>query len=1005
MKSAIRIYVTTLLSLLVIGIGLGKSAHHMLAQAATNGQTDRAHALFLPMIANQPVATNHGGTLTPTPTATPTATGTTTSTPQTRLAMFLDPTWKTSNANVVVDAAGGEHVAFYYYEPTIEERPTYARYAYCPAQCDKGANWQTVALAEDKLVTEVQLQLTAAGKPRLLLRTNADSLPNGFDFYYAACDDNCTQPAGWTLTLVRSNAGTATLEFKDDELPQRSFALDLAGHPRFLYVDGRNSNLGTFYVYCDSQCDQQTAWQAVRVNKVVQSPQYRDDNFYYPTLTFTADGNPRIVTADFFPLDDGDAALAYIECNAACDQSESWQAVQLMARGAGAEASADLALDANNRPRIAFYQEALLDGEGNKLFYLWCDDNCLDATNWQQRDLGLPSLDGQEPALELDSAGRPRIAYADYDQGGVSLLWCNDGCETATAQWQNKSLEDRTQLYQAWPVAYPPNCDGGIWDGNTPTLVLTGSGDPQVAYDGTYHARCFYDDNPSDTIPPTLAFHLIVRTVRLLSVANPFNVPTDTGTPTPTSTPTATRTPTATPSSTVTVTPSPTLATVTKTLAIFVDTQWQTSSASVAIDNNGGKHRAYYYNEAGTAGAPTNAVYERCTSGCENVANWQGVTFAENVNEVQLKLDAAGKPHLLIRTASTGVDNGFDYYYAVCTAECTQPSGWAMLNVGYSVGGSTYEQHDAEQPQRSFALDPKGHPRFVYLDNDLTADPLHAGIFYVWCDANCGSDINGWQETLITDIDVWDGQIEKQEQAYYLSLAFTPQGQPRLVTAEYYPYLDTTDTVWRLGYFACDDACDQGYIWNALALYERGTGPLPSADLAIDPAGHPHVAFYQETTDGIAPDGSRPTIAPHLLYLTCVESNCMTAFNWNGTDLGLGDNNGRAPDIELDAQGRPRIAYTLGATGGVGYSWCNSDCSAAAGWQQGVIESAAELQAALPQTLPGNCDRGNWSGLTPVLALPTKGTPHIAYDAAYVAHCQQESVLKRAVRVVSFSQP
>ncbi|MCB0127505.1 MAG: hypothetical protein KDE58_34815, partial [Caldilineaceae bacterium] len=801
---------------------------------------------------------------------------------------------------------------------------------------------------------------------------------------------------------------------------QRTVALDPAGGLRFLYVDGRNSSLGTFYVYCDSGCDQQAAWQAVRVNRVVQSPQYRDDNFYYPTLTFTTDGKPRIVSADFFPLDDGDSVLAYIECNAACDQSESWQAVELMVRGAGAEPSADLELDGNNRPRIAFYQEGLLEGQGNKLYYLWCDNDCLDATNWQHRDLGLPAMNGQEPDLELDSAGRPRIAYADYDQGGVGLLWCNTDCETTNAQWQKQQIEDRAQLYQAWPVAYPPHCDGGIWDGNTPKLVLTGNGDPQIAYDGTYHARCYYDDDPSDNIPPTLEFHLIVRSARLVSFANPFNVPVEEpGTPTPTRTPTATQTPTATPSptgeSTGTLTPTPTPVAVNKTLALFADTQWKTSSASVAVDSNGGKHRAYYYDEATTAGGPTNAVYQQCTSGCDNPNNWHGVSFAADVNEVQLKLDPAGKPHLLIRTVSTQVANGFDYYYALCTGDCTQPGGWQMLNVGYSVGGSLYEQHDAEQPQRSFALDPNGHPRFVYLDDDRSVNSLHVGIFYVWCDIDCGTDINQWQEVMITDISVWDGQIESQERAYYLALAFTPQGQPRLVTAEYYPSFTTTDTVWRLGYFECDEMCETDYLWSAVALYERGTGPLPSADLAIDANGYPHVAFYQQATEGIMPDGSRPTFPPRLIYASCADSNCMTNWNWDSVEVGLGDNNGGAPDIELDAQGRPRIAYSLGATDSIGYSWCNSNCAdwSAAIWQHAVVETPAQLQAALPKSHPDTCDQGGWTGLTPALNL-ANGTPHIAYDAAYVAHCQQgdttpatwhDEVLMRAARVVSFNQP
>lgn len=33
--------------------------------------------------------------------------------------LFLDPTWRTSNARISVDTSGGRHAAFYYYEPGI----------------------------------------------------------------------------------------------------------------------------------------------------------------------------------------------------------------------------------------------------------------------------------------------------------------------------------------------------------------------------------------------------------------------------------------------------------------------------------------------------------------------------------------------------------------------------------------------------------------------------------------------------------------------------------------------------------------------------------------------------------------------------------------------------------------------------------------------------------------------------------------------------------------------
>lgn len=960
---------------------------------AVDESTAPAAQLFLPLIQRAvPAATpTPGATSAPTPAPTPAPT----------LAFFLDPSWKTSDASVAVDAQGSQHVAFYYYEPKIEQRPQSAVYAYCASQCENPGSWQTVALAQDQDVNEVQLALNGAGKPRLLIRTATTVNASGNDFYYAACDDVCTTATNWSLTLVHSNSGIATVELQDDELPQRSFALDPLGRPRFIYVDRTNSNYGIFYAFCDSDCNRADAWQQTRINRVQQTP-YRDDDVYYPSLTFTADGWPRVASADFFPLTDGDSALAYYECNARCDQSDSWQVVSLALRGSGAEPSADIEVDGAGRPRIAFYQEALLEGKGKRLFYLWCNDNCLDAARWQQVDLGLNSFDGQEPDLELDRQGRPRIAYADWNAGGIGLAWCNEQCDTTAAKWEHKLIEDRTKLYSAWPVAYPPHCDGGLWDGLSPTLVLAPNGNPYIAFDGVYHAHCLYDDNPTDNNPPVSKMHLIVRTARLLAFAAPYPLLPDPAPPTPgaTSSPTA-----ATPTPSVTSTPTPVTPTATvtpppvtlqKTLAFFTETRWQTSNTTVAVDANGGKHMAFYYVDTGAAENPTFASYFYCPGQCEQDSNWNGLNFAAQVDEVQLALNANGKPNLLIRTASLLYAGGHDYYYAVCSGDCTQVAGWSLGYVLSTHGTASVEQHDTEQPQRSFALDPDGRPRFVYLDRNELVDPAHIGLFYAFCDSNC--TVSGeWQEARISEVIQEPGHFD-WEVALYPTLAFTSDGRPRLITAEFYP-LEGKDAT--LAYYECNGMCELGYTWSKVQLYARGEGPLPSADLAIDAAGHPHVAFYQEQTDDVS--GPRP----HLWYATCQETHCMTAFNWNAQDIGLAARNGGAPDLALDSQRRPRIAYLHGASGGIGYSWCDSNCTAAwaATWQHGLIETGNELQSAWPIELPTQCDAGEWQARTPTLALSTAGEPQVAYDAAYVAHCATDEVLMRTGRLVVFTQP
>jgi hypothetical protein len=122
-------------------------------------------------------------------------------------------------------------------------------------------------------------------------------------------------------------------------------------------------------------------------------------------------------------------------------------------------------VDGQGRPRIAFYQEARLGGLGDRLSYLWCNNNCLNANNWQSKELGLGVNNGRGPDLELTANGLPQIAYAQYNVNGIGYSWCSANCESTSSVWQHQVVESGTELLAAWNVAFPPHCDAGFWDG------------------------------------------------------------------------------------------------------------------------------------------------------------------------------------------------------------------------------------------------------------------------------------------------------------------------------------------------------------------------------------------------------------------------------------------------------------------------------------------------------------------------------------------------------------
>ncbi len=76
-------------------------------------------------------------------------------------------------------------------------------YGVCAApvtRCADAANWTYVQLADG--VRDVQLQLTPAGQPRLLIVTSSTVYANGKDYLYAACDSSCTNRNQWSVVRV-----------------------------------------------------------------------------------------------------------------------------------------------------------------------------------------------------------------------------------------------------------------------------------------------------------------------------------------------------------------------------------------------------------------------------------------------------------------------------------------------------------------------------------------------------------------------------------------------------------------------------------------------------------------------------------------------------------------------------------------------------------------------------------------------------------------------------------
>jgi hypothetical protein len=386
-----------------------------------------------------------------------------------RGALFLNRSDKTNSAAIAVDANGGTHVAYAAFNRDANgKEPAY--YAYCAASCINIASWGVAKLSDR--VQEVQLALDPGGHPRLLIRMRDQNLDTFYQ--YAACDTDCANAANWQLETITP---TRNLDTSLWEYSQHYFALDPLGRPRFVYYDEYNApHNGTFYVFCDANCTTRASWREIKVSDMA----LRD-----ATLTFTTAGQPRLAAVGY-PSSADSGALAYILCDTACDNPPNWSGTFLYERGGG-HASFVLRLDSNDRPRMAFYQGSLSDGQGQRLYYVWCNTGCADGASWDGSAIGLALSDGQDPSLAIDGQDRPRIAYRNATSDGLRYAWCDTNCESTSTVWQQRLVESSTVLDTEWPIPPPANCTTAFWYGGyRPSLSLDATGNPRIGYDAEH---------------------------------------------------------------------------------------------------------------------------------------------------------------------------------------------------------------------------------------------------------------------------------------------------------------------------------------------------------------------------------------------------------------------------------------------------------------------------------------------------------------------------------------
>jgi hypothetical protein len=422
---------------------------------------------------------------------------------------------KIAGAQVKVDARGGTHIAFFDAVP-LAEGPG-ATYGYCPppaGQCADPAKWSFTPRI-GAIVDEVQLQLTPQGQPRMVIGFHATA--NNREVYlYAECNANCTAAEeSWAFVAIGQRSLSTFMPGLAQQ-PKRSFALDPQGRPGFVYFDDDYmpdpDHAGGYYSSCQSDCALPESWTEARLT-------YRDRGFNerigQPVLRYTPAGNP-VILAELYPLDGaGEPGIYYFACQQSCSENgaHSWSRMRVAERTSGAQPSWDLELDAQGRPRVAYFKYLSQADTTRHLFYLWCDAACASGGDWQRSSMGLDDDEGVGADLVLDGQGRPRAAFLTTTSLGY--VWCDRGCGTPQS-WQGRAADTDEQMAKDYPLALPSTCRAGIWDGYAPSLALAPGGAPVMAYDASYQASCQYVDPTNPGGPPRDEFREIWHSVRVV---------------------------------------------------------------------------------------------------------------------------------------------------------------------------------------------------------------------------------------------------------------------------------------------------------------------------------------------------------------------------------------------------------------------------------------------------------------------------------------------------------
>ncbi len=708
-----------------------------------------------------------------------------------------------------------------------------------------------------------------------------------------------------------------------------SLALTSLGNPRISYYsseDSSNNPTGNLrYAYCNTSCNDPTNWGIVTVDST-------GDVGGHTSIVLNSSGNPRISYYDFT---NGDLKYAYCDVN--CYISTNWTKVAVDSTGNVGEYTS-IALDSSGNPRISYYD--YLNGD---LKYAYCDSGCNNPSNWIKITVDSTMDVGGYTSIALDSSGKPRISYYDFENLDLKYAYCDSGCNNPS-NWFIVTVDGGP--FGTYGNYYPDM-------GGFSSLALDVSGNPAI----TYYYYWYIDILGRDP----LYYNFFIGDLRyafcLSSCGDPANWKkgtidslNDTGWFTSTI---------ISNSNYLYVTYYDATTRDLKIMAFkhpspfsdIIDMGAYTGYYnSIKTDLNDYPHISYalYY--------PNNMNATRIKYAYWDGSQWGDLTtFYIDFNptdtvsvwepQTSLALTSTGKPRILY------VWDKRYLKYAYCDSGCSNTSGWTKVTLG-----------DISSTNQSFigpslTLDSSGNPRISYWEVDVS-NINNSTIKYAYCDTNCGQ-ATSWTTVSVDTVGNYNNWILRyKSRDRFLdgrqpSLSLNTSNNPRIA------YYDANNQDLKYAY--CDSGCSNPSNWIKTTIVSAGdVGRF--ASLALNSSGNPRVTYWGDSLmfdfaycDANCGNSNNWTIVRQVSY----DANICEGFPigqvyWNNS-------------LVLNASGLPGMNFVSGGDDGgneqctyLYYTFCSSGCDSSANWTKTGLDSA---------------DIMGWTSLT----LDSIGNRHTSY--------------------------